>query len=455
MFKESVYRRRRQRLSELVPEGIVLFCGNVDSPFNSADNCYRFRQDSNFLYFCGLDEPGLALLLDLDEGGATLFGEDPSVEDMVWTGPLPSLAERAQQAGIATSAPLSGLANLLQQKLAAGRTLHLLPSCRTDTRMFQARLLGLAEADLSAHISPALIQAVVCLRSVKEAEEIAELDQAADLGYEIHTAAMRMAVPGLHEWAIAGEIEAIAARAGSMLSFPPIVTVHGEILHNHKRDNLLREGDLLLVDAGVESPLHYASDHTRTTPVGIGFSSVQRDIFQIVCSCLEQGLELVRPGVAFRDIHLSVCQALAAALGELGLMRGDPAAAAAAGAHALFMPCGLGHMLGLDVHDMEELGEDFVGYDGQYQRSSLFGTRSLRLGRQLQTGFVITIEPGIYFIPPLIDLWRAERRHAEFINYAEVDKFRHFGGVRLEDEVLVTTTGNRLLGTTGRIPLSF
>lgn len=326
------------------------------------------------------------------------------------------------------------------------RSIHYLPSSRVENRMRLAALLGVGFAEIETGVSKALIGAVIKLRSVKDEEEIRELDAAADLGHQLHSTAMQMAQPGRYEWEIAGALEALAAQAGRMLSFPPIVTVHGEILHNHQRDNRLQSGALLLVDAGVESALHYASDHTRTHPVGGTFSPRQRDIYAVVNACLERACELIQPGIPYLDVHLQVCRVLTEGLISIGLMRGDSGAAVAAGAHALFMPHGVGHMLGLDVHDMEELGEDAVGYDHEVERSEQFGTSRLRLGRKLETGFALTVEPGIYFIPKLIEQWQAQGRHNEFINYSKLGGYLGFGGIRLEDDILVTAAGNRLLG---------
>ena len=446
IFKTEIYQHRRQKLIEQVENGLILLLGNVDSPFNSKDNHYRFRQDSSFLYFCGLDQPGLAILLDTETGTETLFGQPQSLEDVIWNGITPSLETRAEQIGIATTNSISHLEEILAAAMASGRTIHHLPTCRTENKIKLSELLKKSLTAVTEGISPALIKAVIALRSIKGVEEIVELDAAADLGYQLHTTAMGMANAGTYEWEIAGELKALAARSGRMLSFPPIVTVHGETLHNHQRGNCLQNGDLLLVDCGVESQLHYASDHTRTIPVGGRFSPRQRDIFQLVLDCMARAKKLIRPGIAYLDIHLATCRTLVEGLQSLGLMQGDVNQAVAAGAHALFMPHGLGHMLGLDVHDMEDLGEDYVGYDGKIQRSTQFGLSGLRLGRELQEGFVLTLEPGIYFIPQLIEQWKNSDRHAEFINYARLSEYLDFGGIRLEDDLLVTKQGSRLLG---------
>ncbi len=446
MFATEIYQERRRKLVQQINDGLILLLGNSDSPFNSADNCYRFRQDSSFLYFCGLDQPELAILLDTDSGEEILFGRQQSLNDVIWSGLQPSLQSQAERVGLSAANTIDNLEDVLTSATTAGRTVHYLPSCRADNKNTLGRLLRKNIAAVDKDVSPALIKAVVTLRSIKGKEEIAELDTAADLGYQLHTTAMVMAKEGIYEWEIAGELEAMAIRAGRMLSFPPIVTTHGETLHNHQRGNQLRNGDLLLVDCGVESPLHYASDHTRTTSVGGKFSSQQRDIYQIVLACMMRSRELIRPGIPYRDVHLEACRTLVKGLYALGLMQGEIDQAVADGAHALFMPHGLGHQLGLDVHDMEDLGEDYVGYDDQTQRSTQFGLSGLRLGRELQENFVLTVEPGIYFIPKLIQQWEEESRHAEFINYTRVAEYLDFGGIRLEDDLLVTKGGNRLLG---------
>ncbi|MDX2478738.1 MAG: aminopeptidase P family protein [Desulfuromusa sp.] len=445
-FKVEIYQLRRQKLVQQVKSGLILLLGNVDSPFNSADNCYRFRQASSFLYFCGLDSPGLAVLVDAETGREILFGKQQSLDDVIWSGPQPTLQHKAEQVGIAEVAPVSDLKNLLSASIAAGRTVHYLPTCRAENKIILGGLLGKSITDVDKDVSISLIKAVVALRSIKGEEEIVELEAAADLGYQLHTTAMKMARAGVYEWEISGELEAVAARAGRMLSFPPIVTIHGETLHNHQRNNQLQDGDLLLVDCGAESCLHYASDHTRTVSVGGKFSPRQRDIYQVVLAVMSRARELIRPGIAYLDVHLAACRTLVEGLHSLGLMHGGVDQAVAAGAHALFMPHGLGHMLGLDVHDMEDLGEDYVGYDGTIQRSTQFGFSGLRLGRELQEGFVLTVEPGIYFIPKLIEQWKNEGRHAEFINYARLSEYLKFGGIRLEDDLLVTNQGSRLLG---------
>ncbi len=446
MFNQKIYQKRRQKLIQQLGSGLILLLGNVDSPLNSADNCYRFRQDSSFLYFCGLNLPGFALTLDCDSAAVTLYGQPQSIEDIIWSGMKPTLPQLAESSGITVAEPLDRLAAVIATAERSGRPVYYLPTCRGENTIRLSELLGKRLAAVKAESSPQLIKAIVALRSVKGDEEIAELDNAADLGYQLHTTAMTMANAGVYEWQIAGEMEALAVRADRMLSFPPIITVHGETLHNHQRHHQLQEGDLLLVDCGIESQRHYASDHTRTVPVGGNLSQQQGEIYQIVVGMLQQATQLVRPGIAYREVHLAACRMLVDGLQALGLMHGNPEDAVAAGAHALFMPHGLGHQLGLDVHDMEDLGEDYVGYDDHYRRSSTFGLAGLRLARELKEGFVLTVEPGIYFIPKLIEQWQSDRRHTDFINYSSLDGYLDFGGIRLEDDILVTASGQRLLG---------
>ena len=445
MFNHEVYRQRRHKLMNQIDSGLILLLGNVEAPFNSVDNHYRFRQDSSFLYFCGHDQAGFAAILDADSRDETLFGVEPSLEDTIWSGPTASLTEKGEQIGIYRSEPFERLELILAEARSSGRPVHFLPTSRAENLITLTRLTAIPLDSLENSVSQALIKAVVSLRSVKGEEEVRELDSAADLGFELHTTAMKMAVAGMYEWEISGALETVAARAGRMFSFPPIVTVHGETLHNHRRDNRLKNGDLLLVDAGVESQLHYASDHTRTSPVG-GFDPRQRDIYMVVLRALERAKELIRPGITYLGVHLDVCRTIVDGLKELGLMQGETEEAVAAGAHALFMPHGLGHMLGLDVHDMEDLGEELVGYDDHVKRSEQFGTARLRLGRKLEKNFALTVEPGIYFIPALIEQWKSNRSCPDFINYSRLESYSDFGGIRLEDDVLVTVDGNRLLG---------
>lgn len=436
---------RRNRLQARMERGLLLLLGNEESPMNYGDNTYSFRQDSTFLYFTGIARPGCALLMDLDEGRTTLFADDPTVDDLVWTGPQPTGRELAEAAGIAAVAATPDLGEALRRAKQAGRAIHFLPPYRAEHRLKLQELLDLDPGAQSAAASVPFIQAVTELRIRKSADEIADLERAVNLSVDMHVAAMAMARPGMTEAEIAARVTQIAQAAGCGLSYPVIATVHGEVLHNHHYHHRLGAGQLFLLDAGAETPAGYAGDLTSTFPVSPAFTPRQRDIHDLVLSAFLAAVEALRPGVNFRDIHLLACRRLAAGLKELGLMKGDVDEAVAAGAHALFFPCGLGHLMGLDVHDMENLGEVWVGYQGQ-PKSTQFGLKSLRLARPLEPGFVLTVEPGIYFMPGLMDRWRAEGRFTAFIDYAALEAYRDFGGLRIEEDFLVTAEGSRRLG---------
>ncbi len=443
MFEPSIYRERRKRLSERLGSGLLLFPGNDESPMNYADNPYRFRQDSTFLYYWGLDVPGLFAAIDVERGEEVIFGTERTLDDVVWMGPLPTLAERAERVGVARVLPPDRLEGWLK---ASGAEPHFLPPYRAENTLRLARLLGRSVDDVRGGASEALIRAVVAQRSVKAPEEVAEIETALAASREMHVLAMQRTRPGVYEREVAGAMEGVALAQSGPVAYPVIFSVHGEILHNHGHGNQMRAGDLVVNDSGASSPRHYASDITRTIPVSGRFSERQRALYELVLAAEVSAIEAVRPGVPYRDIHLQSARQLAEGLRALGLMRGDVDEAVAAGAHALFFPHGLGHMLGLDVHDMEDLGENHVGYGDGITRSSQFGLRSLRLARMLEPGFVLTVEPGLYFIPALIDRWEAEGRHADFIDYARVADYRDAGGIRVEDNVLVEPAGRRVLG---------
>ena len=425
MFETSVYKNRRARLKEKVKSGLVLILGNGEAPANYTDNTYKFRQDSSFLYFFGLNQPGFAGVIDIDSGDEYIFGNDVDMDDIIWMGPQPDCMKTA---------------------ISQGRRIHFLPPYRFRNMLLLEELLGIRPALVKNYASLELIKAVVDLRSVKEPCEIEEITKACNIGYEMHTAAMRNCKPGVKEQYIAGLIEGIAASYGSMVSFPVILSQNGETLHNHDHSQILQEGRMMLTDAGAEEVSHYCSDFTRTVPVGGKFLTRQKEVYNIVLAANNKAIEIAKPGVTYQYVHLEVCKVLAQGLKDLGLMKGDVNEAVAAGAHALFMPHGLGHMMGLDVHDMEDLGQIYVGYDDETRPIDQFGTSSLRMGRRLQEGFVITDEPGCYFIPALIDQWRAQGMHKEFLNYDKIETFKDFGGIRLEDDILIIPGGSRFLG---------
>ncbi len=447
MFASQTYveRRRRLRAGMEGQRGLLLFLGNEESPMNYADNGFPFRQDSSFLYFLGVDQPGFAGVMDLEEGSTTLFADDLSLDAIVWMGPQPSVAERAARAGIAASAPAGRLPEVVAQARAQGRPIHFLPPYRPENRLRLLELLGTPVARQGAEASTAFVQAVINLRIHKSPEEVAEIERAVNTTVEMHLAAMVLARPGMKESEIAARVQEIAVATGGQLAFPIIATVHGETLHNHFHGHDLESGQLFLLDAGAEAPSHYAGDLTSTFPVDPRFTPRQRDVYDIVLRAHLAAIDALRPGVRFQDIHLLACRTLAEGMKELGLMKGDLDEAVAQGAHAMFFQCGLGHMMGLDVHDMEDLGEVWVGHEGA-PKSSQFGLKSLRLARALQPGFVFTVEPGLYFIPELMDRWRAEKRFVDFIDYGRLESYRDFGGIRIEEDFLVTEDGAQLLG---------
>ena len=446
MFETSVYKNRRARLKEKVKSGLVLILGNGEAPANYTDNTYKFRQDSSFLYFFGLNQPGFAGVIDIDSGDEYIFGNDVDMDDIIWMGPQPSVKDMAARVGVSKTAPFARLADCMKTAISQGRRIHFLPPYRFRNMLLLEELLGIRPALVKNYASLELIKAVVDLRSVKEPCEIEEITKACNIGYEMHTAAMRNCKPGVKEQYIAGLIEGIAASYGSMVSFPVILSQNGETLHNHDHSQILQEGRMMLTDAGAEEVSHYCSDFTRTVPVGGKFLTRQKEVYNIVLAANNKAIEIAKPGVTYQYVHLEVCKVLAQGLKDLGLMKGDVNEAVAAGAHALFMPHGLGHMMGLDVHDMEDLGQIYVGYDDETRPIDQFGTSSLRMGRRLQEGFVITDEPGCYFIPALIDQWRAQGIHKEFLNYDKIETFKDFGGIRLDEDILIIPGGSRFLG---------
>jgi len=444
MFSADTYIQRRKQLQGKVENGLLLFLGNEESPMNYTDNVYHYRQDSNFLYFFGIDKPGMAAVIDLDSGISTLYGNDISLDHVVWMGPQPSMQELADQVG-ARTAPFAALETLLK-KNHGKREIHFLPPYRDANSIRLSNWLDISLPDIAAQYSKDFVKGIIDIRSYKTEEEIAEMEKALTTTAEMHVTAMRMARPGLTEANLTGAVQGIAVGAGGNLAYPAILTVNGQTLHNHYHGNVLKSGQLVLGDFGAETDTYYAGDITRTFPVDLKFTEQQKDIYQIVLNAEMGAIEALRPGITYREVHLLAAKIITRGLKDIGLMKGDVDAAVEAGAHGLFFPHGLGHMIGMDVHDMEDLGEDLVGYNDEIKRSSQFGLRSLRLGRELEEGFVLTIEPGIYFIPELIDQWKAEGRHLDYINYDQLAAYRSFGGIRIEDNYLITASGSRLLG---------
>ncbi|MEE1092946.1 MAG: Xaa-Pro aminopeptidase [Prevotella sp.] len=453
MFSKETYISRRARLRELVDSGIIILFGNNESPCNyPANGYYPFRQDSSFLYFFGQNRDGLVGVIDVDNAIETLIGNDIDIEDIVWYGAVDSIKDMAEQVGVGNTAPMSELRNICDKAVSQNRKIHFLPPYRHDTMIVISDLLGIHPYKQKEAASLELINAVVKLRSVKEQQEIEEIERACEIGYEMHTLAMRLTKPGITEKFIGGQMTGIAQSLGAMTSFSTIFTQHGEIMHGCPSMEKLQEGRLVLCDAGAETINNYCSDNTRTYPVNGKFDNRQIEIYRIVEECHDYVLEVAKPGVKYFDVHLDMCRLMAGRLKEVGLMKGDTDDAVTAGAHAMFLPHGLGHMMGMDVHDMEGLGQIHVGFDKETRPNlEQFGTNCLRMGRRLEKGFVLTDEPGIYFIPALIDEWREKGLHKEFINYDLLETYKDFGGIRIEDDILITDDGCRFLGEK-RIP---
>ena len=453
MFSKETYVSRRAELKKLVKSGIIILFGNNDSPANFPNNAYSpFRQDSSFLYYFGQKRDGLVGIIDIDNDMETLIGDDISVEDIVWYGSVDSVHDMAQQVGVANTAPMKTLKTICNDALRQKRKIHFLPPYRFDIKLQVFDLLGIHPNQQKESASMDLIKAVVKMRSAKEPQEIEELERAAVIGYKMHTTAMRMCKPGAIEQNIAGYLKGIAHGYGAMESFATILSQHGEIMHGAPSMNPLEDGRLLLVDAGAETINNYCSDNTRTMPVNGKFTQRQLEIYSIVEECHDYALKAARPGVKYWDVHFGVCRLMTDRLKELGLMKGDTDEAVAAGAHAMFLCHGLGHMMGMDVHDMENFDQINVGFDEETRPNlEQSGTNCLRMGRRLEEGFVVTDEPGIYFIPALIDDWRSKGLHKDFINYDMLETYKDFGGIRIEDDLLITKDGCRFLGK-DRIP---
>ncbi|MFH1941921.1 MAG: aminopeptidase P family protein [bacterium] len=446
MFEKAIYVERRKLLKKAIKSGVVLFLGNEESAMNYPANTYPFRQDSTFLYYWGLDFSGLAAIIDVDNDEEMLFGYDYTVDDIVWMGPQETMVEKAKRVGVKRSGSPADLEEKIKDTVRRKRKVHFIPPYRGETIVKIADLTGLPHSQVKSSASKDLIRAVVVQRSLKTEAEVKEIETALGISYEMYRTAMRSTKPGLYEYEVAGAVEGKVLSSGSHVSFPIIFTIHGEVLHGHSHENVMKDGDLLILDCGAESPLYYASDITRTYPVNGKFSGIQKDIYQIVLAANVEAIKMIRPRIPFRDVHIHAAKTIAGGLKQLGFMKGDTDEAVAAGAHALFFPHGLGHHLGLDVHDMENFGEDYVGYDDDVKRSDQFGLAYLRLAKKLQPGYVVTVEPGIYFMPELFTQWKSQKKCAGFIDYKKVESHLGLGGFRVEDDVLVTKDGHRVLG---------
>jgi len=445
MFEKEIYVHRRRELSSKFSSGVLLFLGNIENPINFEHNTYPFRQDSSFLYYFGIKSPKLAAVVDIDAGETLLFGDEMTIDDIVWMGQQQTLREKAQWVGIAAVRPFHELQPYLEKVLKNSNQVRYLPPYQAHNKLLLQHVLGLSIDQINPSVE--MIQAVVTQRNIKATEEIAELEKAVDVAVDMHRLAIKMTRPGMHEYEISNAIQHLAQNRQMSFSYPPIVTKHGEILHNHIQYHKIKAGDILLNDSGVETALGYASDLTRSFPVGKRFNPLQEELYAVVLNAFKTAEATLKPGVAFKNIHLKACEALAEGLIQIGFMKGNAQDAVAAHAHALFFQCGLGHMLGLDVHDMEDLGEQYVGYTADEPKDTeTFGIKSLRLGKKLEAGNVVTVEPGIYIIPELTQMWAQQNLHHEFINYDLLNKHLDFGGIRIEDDYVIKDSGYHRLG---------
>lgn len=446
MFDSQIYIQRRNTLKNNFKKGLLLFLGNNESPMNYSDNTYHYRQDSSFLYYWGINQPGMAAVLNLDKDEEIIFGNERSIDDIVWMGFDESIKDKAENVGVKKVQPYVKLKSYLKKYKAKDVKIHYLPQYRYDNIILIEELLGIKHSKVNGNASGKLVKAVIKQRSIKGEEEIREIEKAIDTSYLMNTTAMKLMKPGMVEREVFGTIEGIALSKGNGVSFPIIFSVNGQILHNHAHENIMNDGQIAVLDSGAETMLGYASDITRTIPVNGKFSEKQREIYNIVLESQLEAIAMMKPGIKFKEVHLKAAKIIAIGLKGLGIMKGDTDEAVRKGAHALFFPHGLGHMMGLDVHDMENLGENYVGYDKKSKRSNQFGLAYLRLGKELEPGYIVTVEPGCYFIPALIEQWRKSKKHKNFINYNVLDSYMDFGGVRIEDDVLVTEEGNKILG---------
>lgn len=445
MFSKEIYQKRREVLKSRVSGGLLLFLGNIEMPMNFADNGFEFRQDSSFLYYFGIQQPKLAAIIDVDESKAIVFGDELSIDEIVWMGRQETIAHKAEKSGVHETLPFQKLFETIQKAKAAGRKIHFLPPYIAENKILLSQLLDTKIPELKPSVE--FIKAIVSQRSYKQPEEIAEIERAVNVSNQIHLLAMKMAKAGMREFELVSAIQKVANDNQCTFSYPSIMTIHGEILHNHYRQNTLKKGDMILNDSGAETAMGYAGDLTRTFPVDRVFSTKQREMYDIVLQAFEDAYSMMRPGLNYKEVHRKASTTIVQGLIDLGLMKGNAEEAVAHNAHTLFLQCGSGHMMGLDVHDMESLGEQYVGYTEQEPKDTkTFGWKSLRLGRPLEKGFVVTVEPGIYVIPELIDIWQAENKCAEFVNYDKINEYRNFGGIRIEDNFLITDNGYRRLG---------
>jgi len=445
MFSSKTYIDRRKVLKESLQTGLVLLLGHDEAPMNYQDNPYHFRQDSTFLYYFGISSASLVGVIDIDNDKEIVFGDDNSIDDIVFMGSLPSIKERAAQCGVNDSRPYVELNTYIKKAISKKQHIHFVPLYRAESKIKLMELTGIMPKDTEENASIELLKAIIKQREFKTDEEILQIEQAVNITVDMHVAAMRITKSGMIEATVAAEVNRIALAANGNISFPIIATINGQILHNHYHGNVIKEGDLFLLDAGYENEMCYAGDLSSTFPVSKTFTSQQKDIYNITLEAHYASINTLNVGVPFRNAHIAAAKAITEGVKSLGLLKGNTDDIVETGAYAMFFQCGVGHMMGLDIHDMENYGEVYVGYEGK-PKSTLFGYKSLRLAKPLYPGHVFTIEPGIYFIPELMDLWESEGRFKEFINYNKLKTYRNFGGIRNEEDLVMTSNGPKVLG---------
>lgn len=446
MFDKDIYVERRRKLKAQINDGVAIFIGNNLSPLNYSDNPYNFRQDSTFMYFFGINLPEMSAIIDFDTGEEILFGKNVDINHIIWTGQVPGVEELAEMSGVQQALNITELSTYITTAKSSGRNIHYLSPYRFDIVLNMMEMMDFSKVELFKNISNELTKAVILLREIKEEYELFEIEKAVDVAYEMHTSVMKACKTGISEQYLVGILESEALVRGYHLSFPAILSMNGEVFHNPYHNNILEDGRLLLTDAGAEGKSYYSSDITRTIPVNGKFSPCQRDIYELVLQMNKSSICAAKAGAFYKDIHLDAAHLLVEGLVDLGIMKGNINNAVSAGAHALFYPHGLGHMMGMDIHDMESLGEDNVGYSYDVERSQQFGLNHLRLAKELKEGMVLTVEPGCYFVPQLIEMWKRDNKFSEYINYEKVESYIGFGGIRIEDDIVVQSNGGRVIG---------
>lgn len=441
-FSSTTYTNRRNTLISNMPDGKILFLANEESSINFRDNWHPYRQDSTFLYYGALSMPSIALLIDVENGSTKLFADDVSIDMVIWTGPQPKISSLADQIGITEVFTYNDLQNHLSGKI------HYLPPYRASQAQTLKQLLGIDTLTPSLE----LINAIQKQRSIKTDEEVVLIEEACRLSKGMHAEVIQHIKPGVYEYELVAIASKFALENNVRWSFPPILTKNGQTLHNHYHGHKIGEDDIVLMDSGVELESGYCGDITRTTPANGKFSPERQEIYDLVHKMYKESIEKANSGTKYLDVHLHASKVLVEGLKEIGLMKGDTEEAVTEGAHAMFFQHGLGHLMGLDVHDMENFGEENIGYTDTVKKSTQFGLKSLRLGKELEVGNVITIEPGIYIIPELIDKFEAEGRFSNFVNYEMLNKMRGLGGIRIEDDFLITDQGAKMLGGDNPLP---